>query len=270
MANLPSRADMQRPQLKADLAENVLRTYDALWRRARVTHSALIDTTWRQLAKACGYPPETRVDGSHTSTRRYLELLAEAGLVTWGGQKTSTGRWQCLHVELLEPPPLASVTGRSSSAGQAPFACDARRRRETPAQRAARRRQPWRRSGGRRDAVARHDLSWRLESGQSLSETSPPDYVWRGEVVSVDACARGRGRNDATPCRAQAPRNGGDEEGELETRRQARKARRRDARDRLWARRNEQLVVRLWDGGEIDDDDCDRRIAAIRRQGGLE
>jgi hypothetical protein len=230
VANLPSRAEMQRPQLKADLAENLLRTYDALWRRARATHSALVDTTWRQLARACGYPEDTRTDRGHRSIARYLDLLAEAGMVTWGGAKTPTGRWQCLHVELLEPPSLVSTEGRSSSAGQAAFACEARRRHESPRDRAARRRSPWRRCGGRRDAVARHDLSWSKNVRSPYSETACSGRRPSQAVVS-DGHTRSRQEDasGAEPRRAPAQWNGGDEE-ERDRRRQARRERRRRAR----------------------------------------
>jgi hypothetical protein len=251
---------MQRPQLKADLAENVLRTYDALWRRARVSHSALVDTTWRQLARACGYPEDTRTDRGHTSIARYLDLLAEAGLVTWGGQKTVTGRWQCLHVELVEPPPLASVTGRSSSAGEAAFTCEARRRRETPAQRLARRRQPWRRCGGRRDAVARHSLSWSRKVGSPSSETAMSEAHGRS---SRDAYARARGRDAshaiAEPSRAPALNGGDEREGSAAERRAQRRQRRRQARvARLQAETRRMLA----DGELIHRDELEAYRAA--------
>jgi hypothetical protein len=233
VANLDSRAHMKRPQPRADLAENLLRTYDALWRRARVTHNALIDTTWRQLVTACGYPADTNTANGFTSVTNYLDLLAEAGLLAWGGAKNDRGQWKCLHVELLEPPPVQDV-GRSSSAGQATLIlCQARRRPEGRGQRDELRRRPWRRSGGRRDAQARHALSWSHESRESLPENASP---YGGGRSSLDGQARTREGEaaDAAPCRAPAPRDCGDENGERDRRAEARRQRRRPERVARW------------------------------------
>jgi hypothetical protein len=166
----PSRQKLPRPEPRTDLAENLARTYDALWRRARHTHRALIDTTWDQLAVACGYPVGQRAE---TQMRRYLELLAEAGLVAFGGHQDLSGRWRYLDVELVEPPPLNGELRRSSSAGQATI-CEGHRRHETRKQRAARRRQPWRRCGGRPETVERRTLSWRSVNVESLLEGGGP------------------------------------------------------------------------------------------------
>lgn len=240
-ANVASRAHMQRPQLRADLAENLLRTYDALWRRARVTHRATVDTTWRQLAVACGYEDDPKAfENGSTSIRRYLELLAEAGLIAYGGARTDRGAWSHLDVELVEPPALRSVARRRSSAGEATLiVCQARRRRESAAQRASRRRRPWRRAGGRADAIARRSLSWSSEVVSPLSEIDHPYGVGRS---FSDAHAEAR-VGDARPPVAAA--------GAAAVRTTSRKAerarRRRDARiARLQAEARRKLADGEW------------------------
>ena len=49
--------------------------------------------------------------------RRWLELLAEAGLIAFGGAKDFQGRWRRLEIVLLEPPALPSEPSARSSAG---------------------------------------------------------------------------------------------------------------------------------------------------------
>jgi len=112
LANVPSRADRKRPKLKRDLAENVDRAYQAIWRRARASGSAAIDTTWAQFAVACGYEGTLSVPDDRErlamlgagSCRRYLQLLQEAGLLVYGGIQDANGAWERLDIVLLEPP----------------------------------------------------------------------------------------------------------------------------------------------------------------------
>lgn len=97
-AAVPSREKLTRRELRADLAENVTRFYDALWRHARATHSSTIYTTWDQLAVANGYEPGKRA--LHTM-QRYAALLAEAGILEFGGDQDDTGAHRRLRVRLL-------------------------------------------------------------------------------------------------------------------------------------------------------------------------
>lgn len=260
MAWTPTRQQLPKPEPRADLAENLSRVYDALWRRARHTHRALIDTTWNQLAIAVGYPPGQR---AATQLRRYLELFAEAGLIAFGGHRDPSGRWRYLDVELVEPPSLVSraPAGVAQSVEATVLVCDGRRRHETRKQRAARRRQPWRRCGGRPDTVERRTLSWRSTNVHSLTEGGgrtpvrgfPPPvsdaHDARGRVgdarSSVDAPHGGagpsapaapNGHQDRPPPTSAAPPTP-TAAGEKEQRAARRRARRAAARRRRWPER---------------------------------
>ena len=109
---------------RSDLADNLMRTYNALWRHAHARHTARFRLTHRQLIEATGYlVPDYIKDGRErklTSLVSYLTLLEEAGVVRWDGRDDlADGRSSV--VTLLEPPePLPSAPeGRRSSAGRA-------------------------------------------------------------------------------------------------------------------------------------------------------
>lgn len=157
LAEVPSRQTLKRPELRSDLADNVGRFYDALWRHAHATHSATIYTTWDQLATACGYE-----GGSPLSAlQNYAALLEEAGIIQIGGEKDHSGAWRRLRVQLL----AQEWAGQLCESTPPAYPCTARRRHETRKQRKDRRRQPHRRVGGRGEATKRYRFFWGREVG---------------------------------------------------------------------------------------------------------
>jgi hypothetical protein len=251
VANVPSRIDMRRP--RADLADNLWRTYSALWRHARATHSAIIDTTWEQLFVACGYEPKA-LAGGPTSLQRYVSLLQEAGLVLARGVTKPNGQWSHLQVQLVEPPSLLSESRRRSSAGEATFwVCSARREREDASQRAERRRQPWRRAGGRRDAHARHILSWSCKVANPPQETGYPPQGGSSQSFSHVHATRAARGCDAPPAATGAV-------DDQASRKERRRERRRQARIERW---QSQAAAERWA-------DAEERRRERRRQARIE
>jgi hypothetical protein len=267
LANVPSRDHLQRRELRADYAENIARLIDWKWRRAMHSGNAVSDTTWEQMAKGCGYPPTTM---AYRSLKRYLDHLQEAGIMTYGGQVDAAGQWRCLHVELLEPPPLSVVMRRSSSAGQAPSLCQARRRHETRAQVLANRRRRWCRKGGRAESKERHALSWRpITAHSSFGENGPYGLRPRGAVRSQDGCARARGTSGPPEQSVPGPASkAAGEGGGAPQRRGFRKPKRQAAALERFAFRNEQLVLELVLCGDLDRHEAQRRVEAIRARAG--
>jgi hypothetical protein len=164
---LPSRANMTRPFPRSDLREGIAKTFDKIWNHAHATHNAVIRTTWAQLLAALDYADDAQ---GYATLQRYLTLLAEAGLITFGGIKYDDGSWRCLEIMLLEPPSLASLGAAPvAQLDRAACSCRARRRPETRSEIEALRTRPWRRKTGRGDRVGRWDVEFfSSKSGHSV------------------------------------------------------------------------------------------------------
>jgi hypothetical protein len=117
VADLPSRKGKRKP--RRDLADNLGRFYDALWRHAHARHTARYRLTHHQLARACGYKDWSYRAGQLTSIRNYIAVLEEAGLIRISGRHELADGRACV-VTLLPPPELSeSGVCRRSSAGRA-------------------------------------------------------------------------------------------------------------------------------------------------------
>lgn len=103
------------------------------------------------------------------SIRNWLRRLVDAGLIAWE-PRAINGKWVGIEYRLLAVPELHSQAARGySSVGKAPAPCEARRRRETRAERRARRIAPWRRRSGQK-GVGRVDVGRPLQ---------PPERFFR-------------------------------------------------------------------------------------------
>jgi hypothetical protein len=117
IAAVPSREGMRPP--RSDLADNVLRLYNALWRHAYARGTARFRLTGDQLRAAAGYE-EPSYSGWLTSIKRYVGLLEEAELVSMNGRDELADGRTCVVTLLAPPEPLESDEARRrSSAGRA-------------------------------------------------------------------------------------------------------------------------------------------------------
>lgn len=160
VAQVPSRAHLKRPdRVRGDLADNLIRLYNALWRHAHARGTARYRLTWGQLLAAAGYEERTYDPAWFGSLRSYVRLFEEAGLVRMSGRDELADGRTCVVTLLAPPGGLESAEdGRRSSAGQP--TCEARRRTETRSQRAAWRERPYVHKGGRGRARQRWSFFW--------------------------------------------------------------------------------------------------------------
>jgi hypothetical protein len=206
IAALPSRQGLMSPIPRPQLAENLSRTYEALWRAAIATHNAHVYTTWAQLAAMCGYEHAAR-----SSIANWLDLLVEAGLIEYGGDKDQTGRWLRLRITLLAPAGLLSGTAPVAQLDGATLTCEARRRRETRSQRRSRRVKPWCRQGGQGTpgVSPRWDFFWpetwqSVVLGRPSGTTSPRGGQAEVKTDAATGANRaGNGLSDAIEAGAQ-------------------------------------------------------------------
>lgn len=211
---------MERPRPRADMAENLGRFYDAVWRHARATHSGIVYTSWAQLAIACGYEA---TDRALSRLQGYAALVEEAGLMRVGGEKDHTGAWRRLRIVLLEPSGLLSGSAPVAQLDDRTGICEARRRHETRSQRRSRRHRPWRRHGGRArpGSLPRFDFFWTVNGysgeparpAQGTTCPSPGGRALGGHLEAPGSSVDGHGLRDANASsgvparRSESPRS---------------------------------------------------------------